>query len=83
MVGTTIETPFGIDVHRSQYVDMHTKFGVYPSRCAVCNKYIIDGERYSLLTCGDKLFHNVLVHDSHFGSDTENMDLIRYIMKKH
>ena len=83
MVRTIIETPFEIDIHRSRYVDMHTKIGVCPIRCAVCNKYIDDGERYSLLTCGNKLFPNVMVHDSHFGSDIENMNMIRCIMERY
>lgn len=83
MVITTVATIFGIRVIRKQYVDMHTKLGLCPNLCVVCGRDIDDGERYSLLTNkGSVLFENVLVHDSHFGSDSENEILIRDIIRK-
>ena len=81
MAITTVATLFGVRILRKQYVDAHTKLGLCQSRCVVCGKYIEDGDMYSLLTNGGVLFQNVLVHDSHFGSDDENEILVRDIMR--
>lgn len=80
MVISTVATLFGVRILRKPYVDAHTKMGLYPSCCPVCGKYIKDGDTCSLLTNGGVLFENVIVHDSHFGSDDENENLIRNMM---
>lgn len=82
MTITTLANICGVRILRKRYVDTHTKMGLLPVRCAVCGKDIDDGERYSLITNRCVLFPNVMVHDSHFGTDEENELLIRNIMTK-